>query len=200
MKGATMERRFEDIFRSNDPRRDNFLARLFALFGEEIVRHWCRCPGAAYEDLGRPTVRAADDPRGHTLDFTLRRKADGALFAAEMKCELAWEGYRYLRLTHPDQVVHHHGPAFQKLLALARDPAAFEVRTGGRPVTVSGAVLVWGALDDAGRSAAMDTFGFGDVLSVEAMLDDLRAWKPDHWIQRVGQLRAWSGELFDNLT
>jgi len=191
--------RFEEIFRTDNSARDKFLSRLFGLFSEEVVRHWCRCFAAPYEDLGRPTLRTLGEMRGHTLDFTLRHRETGRVFAAEMKCELEFENYRYLRLTAAWQVRHHRSVAFQKLLRLARDPEAFEVRVGGRAVKVDGAVLIWGALTAEGRNAVIREYNFADVLSVEAMVEDLRRWKAAGWAEVVEQFRRWSTELFDFL-
>ena len=88
----------------------------------------------------------------------------------------AWiRAYRYLRLVEPSQVARHAAKrAFAWLLDVARDPASHVVQVQGRPVEVAGAMLVWGAITAEGRTAAMDAFGFADVLSPEAMLDDLR--------------------------
>lgn len=61
---------FKRVFRSNSAHRDNFLARLFGIFSEEVVRAWCACPQAPYSNLGRPTLREPGEARGHTLDFT----------------------------------------------------------------------------------------------------------------------------------
>ena len=97
---------FEDFFRSDRPvstvsfpSPDKFLSRLFGLFSEDVVRHWCRCPEARYGDLGRPYLRFPTERYGHTLDFTLRDRQTGETFVAELKCELEYDNYRYLRLT-----------------------------------------------------------------------------------------------------
>jgi len=184
---------------TNDPARDKFLSRLFGLFNEEVVRHWCRYPEAPYEDLGRPSLYEPGERRGYTLDFTLRRRATGEVFVAEMKCELEFQGYRYLRLTSANQVRHHRTPAFQRLLRLAKQPEAFEVRVAGQPVQVHGAVLVWGATDPNGCVAVQEEYGFSEVLSVERMLDDMHHWEAPHWTERVNRLRYWSNALFDAL-
>jgi hypothetical protein len=193
------ERPFEELFQTSDPRRDKFLSRLFGLFSEDVVRYWAMAREAPYEDLGRPTLFREGVPRWHTLDFMLREKRTGCVFVSELKCELEFEGYRYLRLANPRQLEHHRGAAFQKFLQMARDPSSFEVRVVGKPVQANGAVLVWGALTSEGRKAAMEEYGFADVLSVEEMLRDLREWEPPHWRQRVGEVRRWSQELFDGL-
>ena len=182
--------RFEDLCRSGEPARDKFLSRLFGLFSEEVVRAWCRCPEAAYEHIGRPTLRAPDEPRGHTLDFTLRSRRSGEVLAAEQKCELEFEGYRYLRLSAPDQIEHHRGSAaFSKFLRLARDPSASGVRVAGRELTVDGAILVWGATSEDGRGGAMEHYGFAEVLSLEDMIVQLKRWSPPEWEEHVSALR-----------
>ncbi len=117
-----MPNAFAQFFRSAEPARDNYLSRLFAFFAEDIVRAWCSYPLARYEDLGRPTLLGQGETRGHTLDFTLRKRETGVPLVAELKSELAHEGYRYLTLADPSQLLHHSGkPAFAKLLQVARD-------------------------------------------------------------------------------
>jgi hypothetical protein len=74
-----------------------------------------------------------DDGKYHVLDFTFQRRSDGARFIAEMKCEIEFEGYKYLTLTGPDQVAHHQGSAaFTKFHRLAREPKAHPVTIGGK--------------------------------------------------------------------
>jgi hypothetical protein len=195
----TAEPPFEKLFRSSDPRRDKFLSRLFGLFSEDVVRHWALAEEAKYKDLGRPTLFKEGVPRWHTLDFTLRDRSTGQTFISEMKSELEFESYRYLRLADPRQLDHHKGAAFLKFIQMARDPMAFEVRIVGKTVKVDGAILVWGAITPEGRDATIAEYGFADVLSVEEMLRDLRRWDPPAWKQRVDELRRWSLELFDGL-
>ena len=192
---------FEKFFKSDESSRDKFLSRLFGIFSEEVVRAWCKNPKAPYKDLGRPTLRAPAEKRGHTLDFTLRHNSSGMTCVAEMKCELEYEGYRYLRLHDSSQVQRHKGgPAFQEFLQTAKDPGAFPVKVGGSGIRVDGAILVWGAITSSGRDAAIADYGFNDVLSVEEMVQDLGTWQPDHWIEYIGRLQYWSEELFGFLT
>ena len=83
---------------------------MFGIFNEEIVRKWCAEEFSPYEDVGRPTIkRKGDDTRGSTLDFTFKNK-DGKLYIVEMKCELQYEGYKYLELKEPKkkQLDHHN--------------------------------------------------------------------------------------------
>lgn len=127
MDSGEPEAAFERVFRSDSIQRGNFLARLFGIFSEHVIRTWCGCPQAPYSDIGRPTLRTPGESRGHTLDFTLRHRHSGRLYAAEMKCWITWENYRYLRLTEIGQLQSLTGPAFTRFLAFARDPAAYQV-------------------------------------------------------------------------
>lgn len=190
--------RFEQVFRSNSLRRDNFLARLFGIFSEEVVRAWCACPEAPYSNLGRPTLRDPEGGRGHTLDFTLRHRQSGRTYAAELKCWITWENYGYIRLTQAEQLERLTEPAFVKFLALARDPAAYHVSVASRPIDIDGAILVWGAATPRGRSAAVAR-GVADVLTVEDMVSDLSAWQPAEWQHFIAERRTWSDELFGYL-
>ena len=189
----------EAVFRSDDAARDKFLSRLFGLFSEQVVRAWCACPEASYEDLGRPTLYVTGQTRGSTIDFTLRRREGGQTYAAELKCELEYDGYTYLRLTSVDQLRHHTLPAFVRFMMLAKEPGAVEVRLGGRPTPVDGAILVWGATTGEGRAEVSAACGFADILSVEDMLTDLARWQPDAWTSFIDRYRGWTTELFDLL-
>lgn len=189
--------RFEDVFRTGDARRDNYRSRLFGMFSEDIARIWGQNPSAPYRYLGRPTI--FDGAAYATVDF-LFGAPDGRRFVAEQKSELAWMSYAYLRLVDGKQVDHHAGkPAFDWFLEAAREPAKRPVRVAGKPVAVDGAILVWGAVEPEGRQSAIETFGFHDVLSLESMLDDLRAWQDPAWAARLDELDAWSSGLLEAL-
>lgn len=190
---------FDQIFHSEEPARDKFLSRLFGIFSEEVVRCWCSCLQAPYEDLERPTVYAFGEERGHTLDFTLCHRQTGKIFVAEMKCELEFQNYRYLRLTGAWQLEHHRNTAFLKFLHLAKHPGSYKIKVRGHEVGVEGAVLIWGAITPEGRQAVMEKYGVTDVLSVERIINDLCIWKPAGWTDMVSKLRQWSNQLFDSI-
>lgn len=191
--------KFDTFFRSNLPKRDKYLSRLFGLFGEEIVRTWCACPDASYQDLGRPTITEMGATRGYTLDFTLRRRDIGGDYVAELKCELEWDGYKYLTLTHSDQLLHHTGHAFTAFRRLAQNPTSHVVRRHGQIASVDGTILIWGAITKVGKQMVMKDFGFADVLSVEQMVIDLRQWTPTAWTDLLDRYRTWTTNLFDFL-
>ena len=144
------------------------------------------------------SLREPGQSHGHTLDFTLRHRQSGRLYAAEMKCWITWANYRYLRLTEAAQLIGLAEPAFVKFLALARDRAAYQVFVGGKPVHVDGVILVWGAATEPGRSAAV-ALGVADVLTVEDMVSDLHVWQPPGWQDFIARRRSWATDLFDYL-
>lgn len=186
----------ETVFRTGDSKRDNFLSRVFGIFSEEIVRYWCANPQSSYVDLGRPTLYTSEG-KWHTLDFTLRDQETSKTYVAEMKCELAYDNYRYLRLTDVRQLEHHVGAAFQRFLQIARVGHGLTVKVGGKPMVADGAILVWGATTPEGALSATEATGIADVLSVENMIEDLHRWQDGAWRARTEQLRSWSNDLFD---
>lgn len=192
---------FEQVFKMDVPRRDKFLSRLFGLFSEEVVRTWCAHEASPYSDLGRPTLADPSTGTWSTLDFTFRRgeSKSGSTFVGELKCELEYGNYRYLRLEHPEQLEHHTGRAFQRTMQFAADPQSLNVRIAGKAHQADGAILVWGAISDEGRSLVMEATGVADVLSVENMIADLNQWKPEGWTTLVDERRQWSNALFDYL-
>lgn len=197
---------FPTLFRSSDGARDKFLARLFGIFSEEIVRIWCRAPEAPYEDLGRPTIRCADEKTGYTLDFTLRDKQDEKIYVSEMKCELQYENYRYLSLEAAQQLDHHargkaaSNEAFRRFLQVARTPASCVVTVKNKAQLVDGAILIWGHCTPQGREAVLAHYGLHSVLSVDAMVQDLIAWKNLDYLRLLDQRQTWCQELFTGLS
>jgi hypothetical protein len=192
------EASFEQVFRTNSTQRDNFLARLFGIFSEYVVRTWCDCPQAPYFNIGRPSLRKPSESRSSTLDFTLQHRQSGQLYAAEMKCWTTWEDYRYLRLAQASQLQRITQPAFITFLAFAQEPTAYGVFVAGKLTEIDGAILVWGAATPQGRSAAA-ALGIADVLTVEDMVSDLHTWQPRAWREFIAQRRSWATELFDYL-
>ena len=53
--------------------------------------------------------------------------------------------------------------------------------------------------DPPGRESVISRYGVTDVISAEAMLEDMRVWKPEHWQETVERLQRWSQERFSFL-
>jgi hypothetical protein len=190
---------FQSLFHSNDSARDKFLSRLFGIFNEEIVRCWGKAPQAPYEELGRPTIRKVGEKRGYTLDFTLRSKNDDRIYIAEMKCELEYENYRYLTLESPSQLDHHGKEAFRIFLDAARNMRQYIVTIKGQPQMINGSILIWGRYTEEGRINVMNKYGLGDVLSLEAIINDLVVWRNQDYTELIHKYERWSSELFTGL-
>jgi len=194
-------RTFMEFFRSQETKRDNFLARLFSLFSEETIRIWCRDPSSPYEDLGRPTIyKLGESSRGQTLDFTLRSRRNGDLFVAEMKCEITFENYKSMTLVDHSQMERHAaGRAFEMFLDLASAPETYKVMVKGKPVPVAGSVLVWGVVSQQGREDVLARTAIRDVLSVEEAISRLAVNRNPEYLAFVEERRRWCDELFDFL-
>ncbi|MBS0576866.1 MAG: hypothetical protein JSS45_10685 [Proteobacteria bacterium] len=193
------ETSFERLFKSQLRARDNFLSRQFGIFSEQIVACWADDPRAPYENLGRPSLREPGQRKAHTLDFTLRSRATGHAFVAEMKCEIAYEGFKYFELESPQQLAHHNKPAFDIFLRSCRDPSHFEVQVARKPIAIAGGILIWGRCSVAGRTAVSEAFGFGDVLSIEEIVADLVVWRNAAYVQLIEDHARWSREMFEGL-
>ena len=116
---------------------------------------------------------------------------------AELKCEIEFNNYRFLRLEGSAQVQHHREKgAFQAFLDVAQAPDSRRVAIKGKTVPVDGAILVWGSASDAGRTDSRRGLGVADVLTIEDMLDDLERWRPAEWSEYISPRKRWSDELF----
>ena len=198
---------FEQLFNSNDPelnKRDKFLSRLFGIFSEEIVKCWCNNPKSPYTNLGRPTLRTAENKRGCTLDFTFESNEDNLAYIVELKCELERHNYKYLKLKDISQLKHHQKKkAFDRFVKIAKNPKEYIVtrknENKNEKFDVSGAILVWGSITEKGRTNVIDEYGFKDVLSLENMISELIKWEDQDYYKCIGLRSNWSQQLFNGL-
>ena len=188
---------------SKDSKPDNrgkFLSRLFGIFSEEIVRIWSRSKESPYEDLGRPTIKSVTEEKGYTLDFTFRHKEYNTVYVVEMKCEIEYEGYKYIMLETPKQLDHHKNRAFQLFLDSAQNKGNIVVSVKGKPKTINGAILIWGHATNEGKTMIRDTYGIYEVLTIQGIINDLILAKNTEYTEYIADRKAWSNTLFDNLT
>ena len=201
---------FEQLFNSNDSKpnkRDKFLSRLFGIFSEEIVKCWCKNPKSPYANLGRPTLRTAENKRGCTLDFTFKSNEDNLVYVVELKCELEYQNYKFLKLEDISQLERHQKKkAFDRFVKIAKNPNEYIVtrkneNNNSRKVKldVSGAILIWGSITESGRTNVIDEYGFKDVLSLEKMISDLINWDDQDYYKCIRLRSNWSQELFNGL-
>jgi len=197
-----MGENFFETFRQADAAeaRGKYLSRVFGIFSEELVRIWANDAHCPFEDLGRPTVNRRGETSRSTLDFTLRHKATGKSFVAELKCEVEYRGYKYLTLSDTTQLDHHNKAAFLALLDAARAPDEQHVRVNEKDIQIGGAILIWGAATPEGRRAVVREKGFFDVLTMEEIISDLRSWRSESYCRFVDDRRSWTNALFDALS
>ena len=192
---------FDSFFKrpQASPKRAKFLSRLFGIFSEELVNIWAEDERSPYLNLGRPTIYGAEGEKNHTLDFTFEDRITGKRFVVEMKCEIEYQGFKYLTLTRPEQLDHHKKSAFTALLRAAKRPNDRSVCVKGDERVVAGAILIWGAVSAEGRKSVIKKFGFHDVIGIERIVSDLAKWKPKALTALTGNYSDWSNELFEFL-
>ncbi len=75
----------------------------------------------------------------------------------------------------------------------------YAVTVKGRPQTINGSILVWGSITAQGRASVIAHHGFGDVLSLEAIIHDLLVWQNQDYTELIRKYETWCGELFVGL-
>lgn len=195
-----MKNWFRQIFKSPASDRDKFIARLFGIFNEEIVRIWCKAPWSPYCDLGRPRVVTPSGGKGHTLDFTLQSKKDGSIFVAEMKCWVEYQNYRFLTLSNDTKLDELESPAFCAFLDAAKNPSRCKVSVNGSPKPISGAILIWGDVAESGRNEMKRTHGIADVLSLKEIIEGLVSNGDNQYRKFLEERREWCQYLLQGIS
>ncbi len=186
-------------FHTDESDQDKFLSRLFGIFSEDIVRLWCRNPNSRYNDLGRPTIYSSNERRGKTLDFTFKDKSED-IYIGELKCELEYQNYKFIELDSIEQLDHHTGEAFQRFLAIAKDPQSYNVRINGKETLGNGSILVWGCVNENKKNEIINHFNFHDILSIENIVNDLINWNYADYINYIDTRYRWMSKLMTNLS
>ncbi len=193
---------FCSLFKSSPQfrNRDKFLARLFGIFSEEIVKIWCESKDALYANLGRPRIFIPPSKKGYTWDFTLKSRNNGKIYVAEMKCWVEYQNYKFLTLQSVDQLTEFSSPAFDVFLKAAKNPSRCKVKVEGETKPVAGAVLIWGDVSRAGRKSVKKRTGIAGVLSLKEMIDDLVTRGNTSYVDFLNKLNLWCNDFFKNLS
>ena len=196
---------FDKVFHHENQDRDKFLSRIFGIFSEDIVRKWASNETSApYKDEGRPTVKTTEEiekgKRGRTFDFALREKKTNRLFACEQKCELQFEGYKYLELSKPEQLEHHmSSESFKRFLNVGVSPANYKALVNGRQESVDGTILIWGKVSRDGKEAVRKFYHLHAILSLEEIIGDLIDWRSSGYFKLIDEKDQWCCDLFEDL-
>lgn len=127
-------------------------------------------------------------------------------YVVELKSELEYQKYKFLKLEDTSQLKHHQKKnAFNRFLNMAKNPNAYIVTINDNSnnkkieLDVSGAILVWGSLTESGRTKVKNEFGFKDILSLENMISDLIIWEDSQYYELIEDRSNWSQELYNAL-
>jgi len=175
-----------------------FLARVFGIFNEKIVRIWCEAPWSRFSDLGRPRIIPPGGGKAYSLDFTLQSQ-DKSTFVAEMKCWVGYQNYKLLTLQNAEQLDELEGPAFNAFKEVAINPSRCKVSVDGTEQPVDGAILIWGDVAEAGRIAAKHRYKIFEVLSLKDIIDELIARKHQPYFMFLDERRRWCEHLYRGL-
>jgi hypothetical protein len=201
---------FEKIFHTYDVGskervlsiRDKFLARVFGIFSEEIVRIWGKIAQAPYKYMGRPSIIIRNGERNGErtlqLDFAFKSE-DSKVYIAEMKCELELDKYRYLSLKCPRQLDHHRGKkTFDCFLDLSKNKDAYPIKVR-KIIPIDGTILIWGSVVENCKDVVKGEYGFHDILSVENIATELHEARNEEYLNLLKQRCEWCQEMFSAL-
>ena len=202
-----------------DEKEGAFLSRIFGICSEEIIRIWCNHKDSPYKNLGRPTIKKIENcedvrtiGRGSTLDFFFApRDENGQVdestgYVVEMKCEIQYEGYKYMKLECIDQIKHHKGEAFKTFLDLHTNSKSYCIEV--KPVKGEkklkefiDIILVWGSIttDKVTLDEIKKHYGFKDIISVERAINDLIGWKSKEYQRFIEEKKDWTNNMFNDL-
>ena len=174
-------------------------------FNEEPVRIWCRDPASPCIRIlvaETPVLEAGKPGRGHTLDFTLRSRRDGRIFAAEMKCEITYENYHSMTLRSRSQLDRRarDSVALGSFLSSPKTPSPTVSQPRADTINLDGAILIWGDCDQEGRREVVEGTGIAEVLSLEEIIETLVNRANPEYLELVQRRMAWCQELFSFLS
>ena len=208
--------------KSGDSPKDNFLARLFGLFSEEIIRIAYK-KGKSKKNftyLGRPTIYKKSEygvkgARGDTVDFLLE-DVDGNIFVTEMKCELTFDDYRCIELVNERPIERHrkNKPAFKELLDLGKSikdgrgeldyVITYTDCAGNRGCIansnrVAGIALVWGKVAQTGLEHLKEKYNITHIISLEDVMNDLIKNENEDYLELIQVRQSWCDSLFEHM-
>ena len=64
---------------------------------------------------------------------------------------------------------------------------------------MDGAILIWGAATEEGRSLVMEQNGFASILTVAEIIRDLQDWQSKPYRDLLELRQQWSNDLYDTL-
>lgn len=208
---------FSNYFYKGDDAHGNFLSRFLGIFNEEIARIYFRSGSSKYIDLGRPTIKESVKERGATLDFTLSEKNSGKNYITEMKCEMAFQNYKYLELNTVEDIEHHVSysqdqtkiKAFIRFLDCANNANKYSIevntdtqKSKKEQIKTDGIILIWGKVtkDTSKIETIKEKYHFTDILSLEDMINEMIKNNCKEYHEYICNIKNWVDGFLDGIT
>jgi len=206
--GVGKEKSFLDINLSNAEERANYLARIFAIFYEELIEVWLKAKG--FESLGRPTIYDKNwKSLRKTFDYTLKK--NGKYFIVEAKCYLAYDNFKELVLTTKAiESMLSYGDNFQFFCELGTEKEPYEkycfwAVDADEEFKPDGKILLWAKVDKNEEPELKRKYIFSDIFSIEDAINDMikeaKNGSPSgkEYSNLISKYKGWSDELFNKL-
>lgn len=198
-----------DIHRSDNNKklRDNYIARVFGIFNESIIRIWCNSEHSPYENLGRPTIYSKSNNRERsTFDFTLKQRENKTIYIAEMKCWLSYCNYKYLELNSSCDLFKFskESNSFKRFLDFSKDQTDYvvKVKHGIKSLEkkeVNGTILIWPKVNKEQKDNLIKKYNLSDIISLENVINDLLEHNNQDYIDLLNEKQNWFEYLITEL-
>lgn len=192
--------------KDTDKVRNKFLARVFGIFNEEIVRIWCNNPDSPFEEMGRPTISSAEKQKPYTLDFTFRHRENNNVYIVELKSWIEYDNHRYLK--YPFEIFEssfiNKSPAFKAFLDLAVTPENYQVIVKEKDnkrikMNISGSILILPVVDEREKEAYVKKYHLHNILSLENIINQLIIKGDAKYKKLLGDRKRWFDDFINGL-
>ncbi len=206
-----------------EPKKNNFMARIIGLIGEDITNCWLANPNCEYENYGRPTISLTKDQKivKATLDFLIKRKKGPSkdhIYLVEQKNFFAHYKGNLRKIDSATAFSENYKkwsdrkckstPAWEIFTELSnknRDEYTYSIKTKkGESVhtidKIDGTMLIWYDVseDKAVKDKFIDDNGFHDVIGLTSMVNDLKRWKDSKFKEIILDREKWIEEILSD--
>ena len=193
----------------NEIEKNNFLARIVGIIGEDITVFWLKNENCKYENCGRPTIYWRDNQKA-TLDFLLKKRnsEDKEYYLVEQKNFFAYYKGNLRTIEDSSKFFDNYEkwstrkskstPAWRIFNEYTNYNYRIKTKEIGEIDKVAGTILVWSDVNELDKSKFLEKYNFYDVIGVTSMVEDLIAWKDLDFKEFVLKRELWLNELFQH--
>lgn len=206
------EKTFLGIDLSGDPGRANYIARIFAIFYEDLLEVCLEKKG--FTSNGRPSVyNKKNKYLRKTYDYTLEK--NGEYFIVEAKSYLAFNNFEYLELTAGKlkKLLDNWGDkdnfTFFCKLGSKKEPYKkyqfYYDNPSEKYFSPDGKILVWPKVEKSNIDIIKRKYNFSNIFSIEDAIKDMvqevrhGSRKSENYSARILRYKKWTEELFKAL-